>query len=369
MMSDQERVKKNREEEIEQLNEVIEKLQQELANIEQKTSVDANSLPEEADSLKHQLDMVIAEKLALEQQVETTNEEMAFTKNVLKETNFKMNQLTEELCSLKREQENWGKIQSVSEKSVNVAIDDLSKKKPEVEVVRTEDALKSLENQTYFQSFEENSKVSINSLETKVLHLESTVSAKNLELTQCYKQIKDIQEQGQAEIAVLKKKIVNLQNILEEKVAAALVSQVQLEAVKEYTKLSQGKQTSSSEPERTNIQNLNPLTENEMESNVSHLTLRISELESQVVEMQTSLILEKEQVEIAEKNAVEKEKKLRELQKLLEDSENKQGGKERKRSPRDFEVLKVSLSLIFFHLNIHLRNSSMFLRLIANLLN
>lgn len=347
MMSDQERVKKNREEEIEQLNEVIEKLQQELANIEQKTSVDANSLPEEADSLKHQLDMVIAEKLALEQQVETTNEEMAFTKNVLKETNFKMNQLTEELCSLKREQENQGKIQSVSEKSVNTAIDDLSKKKPELEVVRTEDALKPLEHQAYFQSFEENSKVSINSLETKVLHLESTVSAKNLELTQCYKQIKDIQEQGQAEIAMLKKKIVNLQNILEEKVAAALVSQVQLEAVKEYAKLSQGKQASSSEPERTNIQNLNPLTENEMESNVSALTLRISELESQVVEMQTSLILEKEQVEIAEKNAVEKEKKLRELQKLLEDSENKQGGKERQRSPQeDFEVLKTNTELI-----------------------
>lgn len=347
MMSDQERVKKNREEEIEQLNEVIEKLQQELANIEQKTSVDANSLPEEADSLKHQLDMVIAEKLALEQQVETTNEEMAFTKNVLKETNFKMNQLTEELCSLKREQENWGKIQSVSEKSVNMAIDDLSKKKPELEVVRAEDALKPLEKQTYFQSFEENSKVSINSLETKVLHLESTVSAKNLELTQCYKQIKDIQEQGQAETAMLKKKIVNLQNILEEKVAAALVSQVQLEAVKEYAKLSQGKQASSSKPERTNIQNLNPLTENEMESNVSALTLRISELESQVVEMQTSLTLEKEQVEVAEKNAVEKEKKLRELQKLLEDSENQQGGKERKRSPQgDFEVLKTNTELI-----------------------
>lgn len=47
-------------------NEVIEKLQQELANIEQKASVVANSLPEEADSLKHQLDMVTAEKLALE---------------------------------------------------------------------------------------------------------------------------------------------------------------------------------------------------------------------------------------------------------------------------------------------------------------
>ncbi|XP_040328644.1 A-kinase anchor protein 9 isoform X2 [Herpailurus yagouaroundi] len=346
LMSDQERVKKNREEEIEQLNEVIEKLQQELALIEQKTSVDATSFPEEADSLKHQLDMVIAEKLALEQQVETTNEEMAFTKNVLEETNLKMNQLTQELCSLKRERENMEEIQSVPEKSINMAIDDLSKTKPELEVVLPENALKPLENQTDFTSFEENSKGSISSLESKVLQLEGTVSAKDLELTQCYKQIKDMQEQGQSETEMLKRKIVNLQNVLEEKVAAALVSQVQLEAVKEYAKFCQDKQPVSSELERTHAQNLNQVTDNEMESNVLALTLRISELESQVVEMQTSLILEKKQVEIVEKNALEKEKRLLELQKLLEE-EKKQGGKERKRSPEgNFEVLKTTTELI-----------------------
>ncbi|XP_027430715.2 A-kinase anchor protein 9 isoform X6 [Zalophus californianus] len=342
LMSDQERVKKNREEEIEQLNEVIEKLQQELANIEQKTSVDAISFPEEADSLKHQLDMVIAEKLALEQQVETTNEEMAFTKNVLEETNLKMNQLTQELCSLKRECENMEKTQSVPEKSVNMDRDDLSKTKPELKVHLTENALKPIENQTYLTtSFEENSRSSISSLETKVLQLEGTVSAKDLELTQCYKQIKDMQEQGQSETEMLKRRIVNLQNILEEKVAAALVSQVQLEAVKEYAKFCQDEQAVSSELERTNVQNLNPVTDNEMEPDVLALTLRISELESQVVEMQTSLILEKEQVEIVEKNALEKEKKLLELQKLLEEEKN-QEGKERKSPEGDFEVLKTS---------------------------
>ncbi|XP_069318450.1 A-kinase anchor protein 9 isoform X2 [Eulemur rufifrons] len=345
LMSDQECVKKNREEEIEQLNEVIEKLQQELANIGQKTPVDANSLPEGADSLKHQLDLVIAEKLALEKQVETTHEEMTFTKNVLKETNFKMNQLTQELCSLRRERENMEKIQSVPEKSVNMAIDDQSKDKPKLEVL-TEDALKPLENQTYLRSFEENSKVSISNLEKKLLQLESTISAKDLELIQCYQQIKDMQEQGQSETEMLQKKIVNLQKILEEKVAAALVSQVQLEAVREYAKFCQDKQAISSEPERTNKQNLNQLTENEMGSNVSTLTLRISELESQVAEMHTSLILEKEQVEIAEKNALDKEKKLLELQKLLEESEKKQGGKERKRNPPDFEVQKTTTELI-----------------------
>eukprot|EP00069_Balaena_mysticetus_P015630 bmy_09333T0 len=338
LMSDQERVKKNREEEIEQLNEVIEKLQQELANIEQKTSVVTNSLPEEADSLKHQLDIVIAEKLALEQQVETTNEEMALTKSVLKETNLKMNQLTQELCSLKREHENTEEIHSIPERSVNMAVDDLSRHRPGLEVVLTEGARKPLEHPTYLKSFEENSNVSISSLETQVLQLESTVNAKDLELTQCHKQIKDLQEQGQSEKEALKKKMANLQNILEEKVAAALVSQVQLEAVKEYAKFCQDKQAVSPEPGGTNTQNLNQLTENEVESNVSALTLRISELESQVVEMQ---------VKTAEKNALEKEKKLLELQKLLEDNEKKQGSKERKRSPLgDFEVLKKTTELI-----------------------
>ncbi|XP_071071274.1 A-kinase anchor protein 9 isoform X7 [Dasypus novemcinctus] len=347
LMSDQERVKKNKEEEIEQLNEVIEKLQQELANIEQKTSVDASSLPEMADSLKHQLDMVIAEKLALEQQVETTNEEMAFTKNVLEKTNFKMNQLAQELCSLKKERENMEKIQSVPGKSVNMAVDNLSKDKPQLEVVLTKDTLKPLENQTDFKPFEENSKISISSLEARLIQLENTVSAKELELVQCYKQIKDMQEQGQSETEMLTKKIVNLQKILEEKVAAALVSQVQLEAVQEYAKFYQDIQTVSSKPERTDIQNLSQLREKEMESNIA-LTLRISELESELVEMHTSLILEKEQVDTAEKNALEKEKKLLELQKLLEDNERKHGGKERKRSPQgDFEVLKATSKL--FH--------------------
>ncbi|VCW83986.1 unnamed protein product [Gulo gulo] len=342
LMSDQERVKKSREEEIEQLNDVIEKLQQELANIEQKTSMDANIFPEEADSLKHQLDMVIAEKLALEQQVETTNEEMAFTKNVLEETNLKMNELTQELYSLKREREKMEKIQSVPEKSVNMDIDDSSKTKLELEVHLTENAFKPLENQTYVTSFEENSRSSISSLETKVLQLEGTVSAKDLELTQCYKLIKDMQEQGQSETEMLKRKIVNLQNILEEKVAAALVSQVQLEAVKEYAKLYKDEEAVSPELERTNVQNLNPVRDNEMDPDVLALTLRISELENQVVEMQTSLILEKKQVEIVKKNALEKEKKLLELKKLLEEEIN-QGGKERKRSPEgDFEVFKAT---------------------------
>nr|XP_051708702.1 A-kinase anchor protein 9 isoform X3 [Oryctolagus cuniculus] len=345
LMSDQERVRKNREEEIEQLNEVIEKLQQELANIDQKTSVDPSSLSEEADSLKHQLDKVIAEKLALEHQVETTNEEMAVTKNVLKETNFKMNQLTQELCSLKREREKMERIQSVPEKSVNMSVGDLSKDKPEMDLIPTEDALAQLETQTQLRSSEESSKVSLSSLETKLLQLESTVSTKDLELTQCYKQIQDMREQGRSETEMLQTKIVSLQKVLEEKVAAALVSQVQLEAVQEYVKLCADKPAVSSDPARTEVPGLSQLAGNTMESDVSALTWRISELESQLVEMHSSLISEKEQVEIAEKNALEKEKKLQELQKLVQDSETKQRERERQsRLHGDLGVLESTTS-------------------------
>lgn len=346
-MIDQERLKKNREEEIEQLNEVIEKLQQELANIEQKTPLDANSFPEEADSLKHQLDMVTAEKLALEQQVETTNEEIALTKNVLKETNVKMNQLTQELCNLKREREYVGIIQSIPEENIPIDMEVLNRNKSEQEVDLTKDICIPLENQTCPNYLEENSKMTINSFETEMLH-ENFVSAKDLELTRCYKQIKDLQEQGQSEAEMLKKEIINLQNTLEEKVAAALVSQVQLEAFKEYAKICQEKQNISLGSERANIQNLSQLTDSEMELDFQTLTLRISELENQVVTMQTSLVLAKEQLEIAERKAMEKEKKLLEQQKLLEDSEKTQII-ERKRSPQgDFDVLMVSLHLIVF---------------------
>lgn len=56
---------------------------------------------EEADSLKHQLDMVIAEKLALEQQVENTNEEMARFKNDFEETNLKNEPTNRRIIQLK----------------------------------------------------------------------------------------------------------------------------------------------------------------------------------------------------------------------------------------------------------------------------
>lgn len=85
-MSEREHEKKQREEEVEQLTGVVEKLQQEVVSTEQQRE-GARTLPEDEESFKHQLDKVTAEKLVLEQQVETTNQVMTHMNNVLKEIN------------------------------------------------------------------------------------------------------------------------------------------------------------------------------------------------------------------------------------------------------------------------------------------
>uniref|UniRef100_H3A7R2 Pericentrin/AKAP-450 centrosomal targeting domain-containing protein n=1 Tax=Latimeria chalumnae TaxID=7897 RepID=H3A7R2_LATCH len=85
LKSDQERLKRSNEEEVEQLNEVIEKLQQELANMDQKEPMDSMAVSEDAESLKHQLEIVMAEKKDLQLQVEKSGEEMGLTKEELKE--------------------------------------------------------------------------------------------------------------------------------------------------------------------------------------------------------------------------------------------------------------------------------------------
>ncbi|XP_055468798.1 A-kinase anchor protein 9 isoform X3 [Psammomys obesus] len=313
LMSDQERMKKNREEEIEHLNGVIAKLQQELASFEQKTA-DAGTILEDADSFKHQLEKVTVEKLALQQQVETTNEKMAYMQNVLKEINFKVDQVTETLCNQKRECANKEQLPSV-----DMAVSELSRDKLQPGVP-SKDAGKPLENQPSLASIEEGTKAS-RSPETKSLLLESSVSIEDSEPNRRQEQVETMQELDQSEIEILQRKITNLEQILQEKVAVALVSQAQLEVIREFMESYQEMQT---EPERKDVQSVNCLTETNPRSDVSTLAMRIAELESQAPEVQSSIISKKEQVDLAEKNASETEKKVLEQQKLLNAEERQE---------------------------------------------
>ncbi|XP_027247394.1 A-kinase anchor protein 9 isoform X7 [Cricetulus griseus] len=338
LMYEQEYVKKNREKEIEHLKGVIENWQQELAGIEEKTT-EITSHPPDTESLQYTLDNVRAEEKASEQKVEAGNEEMAYTKNTAKEANFKMDQIMQEPCTLNKENTNQEQVHTVSMESVGMAVDECQADALQPEDVTAQDSSKLLKTLISVGCLKQNSK-GYRSLETQLLGLESSVKRKDLELMQCHKQIKIMHEQGQSKTEMLQKKIKNLQNLLEEKVAAAIVSQAQLEAFQQFVKNLQEKRPS--EPERTDRHNVNPLTGDNIDSDVYTLTVRIAELENQVAEMQSSFISEKQHVEITEKKCCDTENVLELQMPPEEDTKKRQEVEEKEGSLQDLDISEVS---------------------------
>ncbi|CAM9225918.1 unnamed protein product [Bubo scandiacus] len=330
LKSDQERLKKKNDEEVEQLNDVIDKLQQELANIEQKVPADVAAFQEDADSLKHTLETVLAEKEALKKQVENVNVEASRTKNELEETKLKMNQLKQEISTLKKEHERiTEKYKYALMKGVREKTEDSNDKKTE----KVEEGLCEkieLLDQSQLRSSDENVRGTISKMEVQLQQLQACIKEKDLELCQSYNEIKDLKEQGKAERETLKKRILELEKTLVEKVAAALVSQVQLNAVQEQRKFMQEIQEASKCVEEASgnarTGGLSDRTENEMESKLSLLTQRLREMEDQLAMVNHNLELEKENVEVAQKEAKVKEERLLELQQLLEEVQEKHKG-------------------------------------------
>ncbi|KAM6209613.1 A-kinase anchor protein 9 isoform 2-T2 [Sarcoramphus papa] len=330
LKSDQERVKKKKDEEVEQLNDVIDKLQQELANIEQKVPAEIASFQEDADSLKHTLETVLAEKEALEKQVENINVEASQTKNELEETKLKMNQLKREISMLKKEHERiTEKYKCALMKGDREKTEDRSNGKTE----KVEEGLCEkieLLDQSQLRSSDENTRVAIGKMEVQLQQLQACIKEKDSELCQSYNEIKDLKEQGKAERETLKKRILELEKTLVEKVAAALVSQVQLNAVQEQRKFMQEIQEASKCVEEASknaqTEDLSDRTENETESKLSLLTQRLSEMEDQLAMVNRNLELEKENVKVTQKEAKVKEERLLELQQLLEEVQEKHKG-------------------------------------------
>ncbi|XP_025921128.1 A-kinase anchor protein 9 isoform X5 [Apteryx rowi] len=327
LKSDQERVKKKNDEEMEQLNDVIDKLQQELANIEQKVPADITAFQEDADSLKHTLETVLAEKEALEKHVENINVEASRTKNELEETKLKMNKLKQELNLLKKEHERiTEKYVCAMTKGDMEKTEDCSNRKTEKVEEGSCEKIELLD-QTQLRSSDENTRVTISKMEVQLQQLQACIKEKDSELCHSYNEIKDLKEQGKAERETLKKKILDLEKTLVEKVAAALVSQVQLNAVQEQRKFMQEIQAASKCAEEANkstqTEDLDDIPENEMVSKLSLLTQRLTEMENQLTKMNHNLELEKENVKIAQKEAKLKEQRLLELQQLLEEIQEK----------------------------------------------
>lgn len=327
LKSDQERVKKKNDEEVEQLNDVIDKLQQELANIEQKVPADIATFQEDADSLKHILETVLAEKEALEKQVENMNVEASRTKKELEETNLKMNQLKQEISMLKNEHEIiTEKYKCALVKGDREKTEDGSNGRAEKVEEGSSEKIELLD-QTQLRSSDENTSVTISKMEVQLQQLQAAIKEKESELCQSYNEIKDLKEQGKAERETLNKKILELEKTLVEKVAAALVSQVQLNAVQEQRKFIQKIQETSKcvaeASKNAQTEDLSDRTQNEMQSKLSVLTQRLSEMEDQLATVNHNLELEKENVKIAQKQAKVKEERLLGLQQLLEEVQEK----------------------------------------------
>ncbi|XP_041902524.1 A-kinase anchor protein 9-like isoform X5 [Corvus kubaryi] len=330
LKSDQERVKKKNDEEVEQLNDVIDKLQQELAIIEQKVPADIAGFQEDADSLKHILEAVLAEKEALEKQVENINAEASQTKNELEETKLKMSQLKQEISMLKKEHER------ITEK-YKCAVVQGDKSKPEDRSNGKTEQMEGglcqeieLLDQSQLRTSDESARVTISKMEIQLQELQACIKEKDSELCQSYNEIKDMKEQSKAEREALKRRILELEKTLMEKVAAALVSQVQLNAVQEQRKFMQEIQEASKcvdeASKNTQTEGLSDRTENETESKLSLLTQRLSEMEDQLAMVNRSLELEKENVKVAQKEATVKEERFLELQQLLEEVQEKHKG-------------------------------------------
>ncbi|XP_065587317.1 A-kinase anchor protein 9 isoform X2 [Cyrtonyx montezumae] len=326
LKSDQERVKKKNDEEIEQLNDVIDKLQQELANIEQ-IPADITAFHEDADSLKHTLETVLAEKEVLEKQVVSINLEASQTRNELEETKLEMNQLKQEINILRKEHE------EVTEK-YKCALMKGDREKTEVgsnrkteEVEKDSCEMTELLDQTQLRSSDESTRVTISKMEVQLQQLQACIKEKDSELCHSYNEIKDLKEQGKAERVVLENKILELEKTLVEKVAAALVSQVQLNAVQEQGKFLLEIQEASGCLEEASkhpqTECLGDITQNEMESELSLLTQRLREVEEQLAKTNHSLELEKENVEVIQRESKLKEERLMELQQLLEEVQEK----------------------------------------------
>ncbi|XP_028941003.1 A-kinase anchor protein 9, partial [Antrostomus carolinensis] len=326
LKSDQERVKKKNDEEVEQLNDVIDKLKK-VANIEQKVPTDIATFQEDADSLKHTLETVLAEKEALEKQVENMNAEASRTKKELEETNLKMNQLTQEISMLKNEHEIiTEKYKCALVKGDREKTEHRSNRKTEKVEEGSSEKIELLD-QTQLRSSDENTRVTISKMEVQLEQLQACIKEKESELCQSYNEIKDLKEQGKAERETLNKKILELEKTLVEKVAAALVSQVQLDAVQEQRKFIQKiEETSKCVAEASKnaqTEDLSDRTQNEMQSKLSVLTQRLSEMEDQLATVNHNLELEKENVKIAQKQAKVKEERLLELQQLIEEVQEK----------------------------------------------
>ncbi|RXN17040.1 A-kinase anchor 9-like protein [Labeo rohita] len=265
LRSEQERLKRNNEEEVEQLNAVIEKLQQELSHIEHKQQQD--EAKDEYDEMKQ-----------------------------------KMDEVTTELDTLKSAHRSLrSQYERLQEETVTELEEALREKTAAFVVV-----------QAQVQALEESAGSRVTSLSRRVEELETSVEEKDSELRACRLKV----EQAQTDADALYAKVAQLEDKLREKVAAVLVSQAQLEAVQTQTKelhaeAHAGEATGPSAQLRSEgLTAQDGASTPASAGKVNLLTERLKELEEGLSGMQKDQELQKQLLSSSEEEVVEYERRL-----------------------------------------------------------
>ncbi|XP_068603633.1 A-kinase anchor protein 9 [Brachionichthys hirsutus] len=308
LRSEQERLRRNNEEELEQLNAVIDKLQQELANIERKQASEEceDAKPEkescewgpgrkEQDEMKQGMDLVTKELDALRTE-----------HNKLLETYLPMKERTETSAERKPQSSEAELKVALREKTAGVVV-----------------------MQAQIQALEQSATSRVGELDLRIRELEGLVNEKDCELKRC----RLLVEQTQRDAEGLQQKVSNLEKTLTEKVAAVLVSQATLEAFQQQH--SQIYKESEDRQRREEL-NVEPRAYNfcdygipQMDfsgigqvrpvppGKVVHLTDRLRELEVGLSGIQKDQELQKQLLSSSEEEVLEYEKRLSVLMDLL----------------------------------------------------
>uniref|UniRef100_A0A8C8J3T1 Pericentrin/AKAP-450 centrosomal targeting domain-containing protein n=1 Tax=Oncorhynchus tshawytscha TaxID=74940 RepID=A0A8C8J3T1_ONCTS len=283
MRSEQQRLKKNSEEELEQLNAVIDKLQEELANIERKQSSETD------EELKGQVESQVGGP----------------SKEEYDEMKQKMDLATQELDTIKAEQcmllERYRCLQES-----RLALAESEKEQSDDTAMELQDALTEktaefLVVQAQIQALEQSATSRLEELSLRIQELEACVRERDSELIRC----RFLVERAQEDADELQRKVQDLEDNLRERVAAALVSQAQLGAIQQQLHQSQESKGQRTK-EFAEIQG----AKQSPTGKVVLLTEKLRELEVGLSGIQKDQELQKQLLSSSEEEVLEYEKRL-----------------------------------------------------------
>ncbi|XP_075127862.1 A-kinase anchor protein 9 [Leptodactylus fuscus] len=197
-----------------------------------------------------------------------------------------------------------------------------------------------LTKEVLLASVEETMQNTIDIMENQLQEMEKVIKEKDLEILLYLEEIETLKEQVKAEIDQHGQVLLAMEDSLREKVAAALVSDAQLKAIQVHTKaLHEDDGSGMVEEDSSRLQALldKSSMEEQAESKLSALSLRLLELEKQLSDLHEQLQLEREQVNIANHQVALKEIQLHELQRVLESSGGNVDVKRAKGEPKTMD--------------------------------